>query len=229
MPLGAGRFNRSTASGGGSGNTALLLKFEGSGTTLLDSSNYARSGVAISGDAPLAVQDGSLVKFGSKALNNISGTTRVRCDVSTADTLGDFTLEAWVFKAGYTPGGFAGFFTGVSPTLFYPDLNGNFRVEANNASASVALASSLASGAWVHLCVQRNSNVFRLFFDGALQATIDNASLYGPVSLNGHWEFGSLSVNNYRIAESMDELRLSSVARYGIVGFTPPAAAFTAD
>lgn len=230
MPFGNARFNSRGAVAAG-GNTQLLLKFEGTGTTLVDSSNYARTNAAIVTDyGSPAAQDTSFKKFGAKGLNGVQGGTRVRVLGGAAGlVLSDLTMEAWVLKAGYTAGFMFGI-GGLTDLAIYPDINGFFDLTVNGNNSSAALSIGLSSGSFVHVCVQRTSGIWRCYFDGSLVATINSPPLAGNITMpSENWWVNGNPYNNYFIGESFDEFRLSSVSRYNTAGFSPPTSEFVAD
>ncbi|MDX2167733.1 MAG: PQQ-dependent sugar dehydrogenase, partial [Deltaproteobacteria bacterium] len=116
-----------------------------------------------------------------------------------------------------------------------------FGVALGASGNTICGSTNVANGAWHHVAVVRSGTTLRLFVDGAL-----DASGSGPSGNVGYRDgrssafpnsdpFLVLGAEKHDAGASfpsyhgwLDELRVSSVARYGS-GFTPPSAPFTTD
>ncbi|MHA2062817.1 MAG: LamG-like jellyroll fold domain-containing protein [Candidatus Thorarchaeota archaeon] len=106
----------------------------------------------------------------------------------------------------------------------------NFQVYISSTLVVELLSSTvMAIDTWYHFAVERDGNTWNLFVDGVKEAT---TSWSGSLSFTSDLEIGFTSYiggPSYNWPGKIDELRVSSVARYNGVNFTPPSAAYSSD
>jgi hypothetical protein len=102
----------------------------------------------------------------------------------------------------------------------------------SNSVALLTSTSSVSNNTWYHVAVVRENGTFKLFFDGNLEATrtanlnIDTAS--GTTTFRDIRIGMGDSTNDNSYNGFIDELRISSIARYS-ANFTPQTSAFSND
>ena len=146
----------------------------------------------------------------------------------------DFTVEFWyVNTTGYDNNGLLIKTSGAGHILeFMARGAGSTQtvdVRLGNGSSWVVDkggggAVSPTTTSWHHVALVRYNDVFTCYIDGAVYWSQSCGTLTS-VSGNAMLQIGSLST---RFEGMIDELRISSIARYTST-FTPPAAAFTVD
>lgn len=229
--------------GGGGGGTddyfdlvKLLLGMDGSngGTTFTDES---ASPVTFSTNAGSPTTSTALKKFGTAAL---------RCSSSSISTpgvapkwdpgSGDFTIEMWVSHDSTNDGSSRGYIQwGTNPTLAISRLatgSGTWEFYARTLAGGAvsttqsAGSQSVTADTFFHVAFDRNGSVLRGFIDGVMKTKA--TALSGALEAVGTLLVGTSANGNH--LGYIDELRFSSMSRYGSVtgdtSFTPPTAAF---
>lgn len=218
------------------GSVELLLHLDGANnsTTFTDSSVNARSCSAV-GNAKLTT---SSPKFGTASAIFDGSGDAITATIPALGT-GDFTIEFWVnpttgSSAAYSrfiqigPNATAGGLwlarnASANPISFLVDTyNGSSYARALTGSAT------LASGSWAHVALTRESGVWRLFINGALDVSATFTSTGNNITATGLY-VGSNDTAGESLAGQIDELRITrGVARY-TAAFTAPTAAFSTD
>ena len=162
--------------------------------------------------------------FGATAIYFDGTDDYLRVTTAPADWafgLGDFTIDFWLYSSA---GGM----------LFATDYNADNKWSLRRTGAN-KLAFTYASGAevvssgdipnntWIHLAIERYSGTYRTYFNGVADATTANLAAINfsvvPTDLFiGIDETGTNDFTGY-----LDEIRISNVARYQGINFTPPA------
>ena len=160
-------------------------------------------------------------KFGTASLL-LDGTddyieTTTNLDLSS----GDFTIDLWIRPDNVT--GYKGIWQSGTSTTEQSYLLGNQVYWTINPSTIITTSVTVSAGVWTMLSYERQGNTHRIYKNGTLAdtATTANKQDSGPFSIgeNGFGDF-----NGY-----IDELRVSTVARYTGSSFTEPTSAFTPD
>lgn len=219
------------------GAGVLLLHFDGTNgaTTTVDSSPLAHT-VTMSGGAALTTTG---AKFGTAclALDGSNDHLLIPYHADLHNATGDFTAECWV-KTTDTFGhimtmGDVGMFAGkiawgmtvVSGKLRcigYDDGSGT-------ADVNLQSSTSINTGAWVHVAFTRQTNTFRLFVNGALEASgTYSGSLYPTLSAapTPRLCIGMAPSQSDYLTCSIDELRILTDGAEYTSAFTPPAGPF---
>lgn len=193
-------------------NTLLLLH----GEDLTDSSKY-RHTVTNSGVTVSTTQS----KFGSKSLY-FNGSSRL--SISPVNLFefgtGDWTFDAWVYPLSQSIDNF--FFSGTAYGALFigrQSGNGTLGIGRSNVAWDNAITSTLMLNTWNHVAYVKSSGKIYFFINGNLIGSANNAISYGV--LGGVLNIGSQGANYY-FNGYMDEVRMSSVARW-TENFTPPS------
>ena len=167
-------------------------------------------------------------KFGAGSLYNASNTTgAIELPYNTALVLGtgDFTIEFFARPASYggifgnegaTGGTVGAFWLYNTATTVTFDIGGTAQVYSNT--------QTIALNVWRYYTITRLGNVFRLFLDGVLIATVTQAINFN--STNPFRLFTGLAGSGieFHMTGYIDEFRVTKgVARY-ISTFAPPTA-----
>jgi hypothetical protein len=203
---------------------------ETSGTTATDSSTKALHGTYANG--PTLAQAGPYPGNGQNAASFDGANDVVNGAASTnyADFADGFSVAGWVYfnaflnnvsmlENGSTTENFALSFSG----------SGQVRVQARNTSStlqSMTTTATLPLGAWKHVVGTYDGSAFRVYIDGQLASTTNNAFTIGTASgnlslgasLQGTDEFLSGRLHDVRLynrAIAADEV----AALYGLTGF----------
>ena len=212
-------------------NTALLMNFTNGGIIDL----AGNQNIAIAGDAKISTAQ---VKYGTGSMyfdgsgDYLTLTTAPLLQFGT----GDFTIEMWMRRVAkgttqpmlistYDSATWTG---GLYICAGYTGYhNDKIFVGANNVANVLTSTTTISDNTWYHVALTRSSGVFRLFVDGALEATYTPGS--NP-TLNGQGTSTVIGSNLYAPSSShfngyIDDLRITKgVARY-TAAFTPPTAA----
>lgn len=208
----------------------LLAKFNGvAGSSVFVNSAGSKTAMR---RVTNAVQSAGQSKFYPTSLDLTAPLSGVQFDLNPYWIWGsrDYTIECWIYPTTSTDG-----------VIFYPSEigNGNFfyftRLAAGtvrmlgyrNGSQSIigTTTNTVATNAWSHFAVTRQSGTVRMFINGVLGATLNDVFQYvaqpaatGYIGVQN--TSGSGSMTGY-----MSEFRVTmDVARY-TANFTPPTAA----
>ena len=214
-------------------DAVLLAHFNGTNTstTLTDSSLFGRSIVAV-GTAQISTAQS---KFGgASALFDGSGdfiATSGSISLSHLST-DDFTIEFFVRFTALSPvilitksSG-----TGAYPWQIYLDASNKIHargvgVDGVSMVFDIASATTVTSGAWHHVALTRAGSSFRLFLNGALEASASSASpLYNDTTTQIY--IGAYGTGASSLSGNIDELRILKGLALYTAAFTPPGQAF---
>jgi len=160
-------------------------------------------------------------KFGVSSLL-LDGTNDYVESTSDVDlSSGDFTIDLWIRPNSVT--GYKGIWQSGTSTTEQSYLLGSTVYWTVNPSTIISSSVTVNANEWTMLSYERQGNTHRIYKNGTLEdtATTANKQDNGPFSIgeNGFGDF-----NGY-----IDELRVSTVARYGGSSFTEPTSAFSPD
>ena len=140
---------------------------------------------------------------------------------------GNFTIEFWM-RAGNISGtkaliDFRSTATELAPYLYLDGMNLKYY---NNGSVAITGATNLGHSTWYHVALSRSGSSTKLFLNGVQEgSTYTDSSNYGttkPIKFAGDYA-GANTFSGH-----LDELRVSSVARY-TADFTAPTGLFQGD
>jgi len=160
-------------------------------------------------------------KFGVSSLLLDGTNDYVESDSNVDLSSTDFTIDVWIRPNSVT--GYKGIWQSGTSTTEQSYLLGNRVYWTVNPSTIITTAVTVNANEWTMLSYERQGNTHRIYKNGSLEdtATTANKQDNGPFSVgeNGFGDF-----NGY-----IDELRVSTVARYGGSSFTEPTSAFSPD
>lgn len=214
-------------------NTVLLIHADGTdATTYFEDDNgtvRAPIGLAAAGNAQVSTAQS---KFGGSSLllDGVGDYVLATNHGTLALGSGNFTIEMWVrFTSQPIAGSYRVFYDArpVSTNGAYPVLTqkGTAIVYYAN-SADRITSGALTTGVWYHVAVSRSGTDTKMFIDGTQAgSTYTDSTTY--LSSNPYIGGDSFS-NTSQYAGYLDELRISSTARY-TANFTAPTAPFQND
>ena len=203
-------------------NVAVLLSMDGSEATFIDNSSTPQT-ITVGGGATQSIAQS---KFGGKSAF-FNSTTDHLTFADVALGTGDFAVELWF---------------NTSSSVQYAQLFGNegpggstgFSVLINNNSATggqialyarggIVVSSSagvdLSDGAWHYLAVSKSGTTVRLYIDGNLSGTGNDAGSYS----GGNWYLARNNVFSPRnVVGYIDDFRLTKGSARGYTGATIP-------
>ena len=160
-------------------------------------------------------------KFGVSSLLLDGTNDYVESDSNVNLNSTDFTIDVWIRPNSVT--GYKGIWQSGTSTTEQSYLLGNTVYWTVTPSTIITSSVTVNANEWTMLSYERQGNTHRIYKNGTLEdtATTANKQDSGPFSIgeNGFGDF-----NGY-----IDELRVSTVARYGGSSFTEPTSAFSPD
>ena len=217
-------------------NTQLLLNYTNAG--IIDSTML--NNLETVGNAQISTIQS---KFGGSSMYfNGSSTCTIPANTNLNFGTGDFTIEMWVYSASQNSGGNrtigngAGASWGANKWIFTTTTPGNLNKftwhfwNYNSGGSDILVSSSASNNStWTYVAVTRSGNTFRMFVNGAQEASLtSSASVDGGVA-------AQLTLGNSGVAGDsnwtgyLDDLRITrGLARY-TANFTPPTTAFLAQ
>jgi len=160
-------------------------------------------------------------KFGVSSLLLDGTNDYVESDSNVNLNSTDFTIDVWIRPNSVT--GYKGIWQSGTSTTEQSYLLGNTVYWTVTPSTIITSSVTVNANEWTMLSYERQGNTHRIYKNGTLEdtATTANKQDNGPFSIgeNGFGDF-----NGY-----IDELRVSTVARYGGSSFTEPTSAFSPD
>jgi len=160
-------------------------------------------------------------KFGVSSLLLDGTNDYVESDSNVDLSSTDFTIDVWIRPNSVT--GYKGIWQSGTSTTEQSYLLGSTVYWTVNPSTIITTAVTVNANEWTMLSYERQGNTHRIYKNGTLEdtATTSNKQDNGLFSIgeNGFGDF-----NGY-----IDELRVSTVARYGGSSFTEPTSAFSPD
>jgi hypothetical protein len=235
---GIGQGPYSTASGsvtpGGDplfAQVALLLHMDGSGSTFVDSSKYARA-IAANGDV---TQSTAQSQFGGKAaaFDGTGDALTIPYSSSLDLATGDFAIECWWYPTSTANGQTLFAFNGSGPYSqvrvdAYNDGSRYFRFLTQSGGDWISTAGGGAWNVnqWHHVAAVRTGSQFNLYINGT--SAISFSSSGSLVNNSSGVAIGSLNGGNYWVSGYIDEFRATVGHNRGYTGstITVPTAAF---
>ena len=180
------------------------------------------------GGGPAFTADGNAqlstaqAKFGPSSLLLDGTDDFVTSDNNIDLSSGDFTVDMWIRPTNVT--GYKGLWQSGTSSLLNVYLIGDQVQGVVGGSTTLFLSSTrISPNVWTMISVEREGNVHRLYINGVLEAS----SSTGNRPDNGVFAIGKNGFGDFN--GYIDELRLSSVARYGGTSFTEPTANYAVD
>ena len=207
-------------------SVALLLSFDGSGSSYVDTSSNSVSVANSAYNGGGDTQSTAQAKFGTASLLvNSSTAAAVEAPSVMPSGTQEFTFEFWHYSTQTSP--YSRFLAGASTIqagtpgfeLFDQSL------EVNNTTLFSFAAPT--NNVWQHVALVRQGNVFRLYRDGV---ELNNSTSAATLSSGHNLYLGGQPyyASNGFLAGYIDEVRLTlDVVRYPDgTTFSPPAQAF---
>jgi hypothetical protein len=152
-------------------------------------------------------------------------------DATALDLFAPWTVEGWVelatsdlfssrpfIRKGDSYGVYYLYVSGLLQGAY-----GGFAYDTNGDSVSTGMGmTTLAAGVWHHIALVDDGATLSLFVDGALENDTDSTG-YEIMSNGSSLVFGANLSSGYYLDGLIDEIRISSTARYS-AAFTPQAA-----
>lgn len=207
-------------------NTVLLMHMDGSeGYTTFRDDNGSRASISCRSNNYVGTSI-TQSKFGG-ASAYFDGSGIVYCSGDFTKT-GDFTFECWVRRSSIT--GTQGIICIGNEATGRQLLRSNgayFQLDGYNTSGVDILQTSttFSANTWYHLAVVRSGSTVTLYQNGTSIGSASYSSTFGNSS---NLTIGSDASGFYIMTGYVDEVRISTVARY-TGNFTAPTAAFQND
>jgi hypothetical protein len=218
-------------------NVKLLGSFDGSDAATSASDDAGLRTLTFSNGAALST---SVKKFGTASLKIDPDDNQANAKVLTESTsdfafgTDDFTIELWFYKTVNAYGFLFDMRGGADTTGtdgLYVTMGGGGNTELdlglNRSNIIRTNMDAISNDQWHHYAVTKASNTYRVFIDGALQASASNSTNLDqdkPMMIgnyHGNSSGGGFSFNGY-----IDEVRVTKgTARY-TAAFAAPSAAF---
>ena len=233
-----------TPSAGGGGvtdeffsNVKFLGSFDGSDAATSASDDAGLRTLTFSNGAALST---SVKKFGTASLkidpDDNQSNAKVLTDTTSDFAFGtdDFTIEMWFYKT-VNAYGFLFDMRGGTDTTSTDGLSvtmgggGNTELDLalNRSNIIRTNMDDISNDQWHHYAVSKDSNVYRVFIDGALQGSASNSTNLNqnkPMMIGNY--HGNSSGGGYSFNGYIDEIRVTKgTARY-TPNFTPATSAF---
>ena len=218
-------------------NVKFLGSFDGSDAATSASDDAGLRTLTFSNGAALST---SVKKFGTASLkidpDDNQSNAKVLTDTTSDFAFGtdDFTIEMWFYKTVNAYGFLFDMRGGADTTNtdgLFVTMGGGGNTELdlglNRSNIIRTNMDDISNDQWHHYAVSRDSNVYRVFIDGALQGSASNSTNLDqnkPMMIgnyHGNSSGGGFSFNGY-----IDEVRVTKgTARY-TPNFTPATSAF---
>jgi hypothetical protein len=200
-------------------NTQLLTNFTNAGIPDLAMQNDLQT----VGSAQVST---SVVKYGTGSLS-FNGSASYLVDSSNSSYnfgTGDFTVEGWIYIAGYSGyGPLIETRAGADISNWVLGIYSGYKLDFICADGRLTSASTVSTGAWVYIAVTRASGTVRLFINGVLDA--NTASFTSAINANRANPLIGAVIDPYYFNGYIDDLRITNgYARY-TSNFTPPTSA----
>jgi hypothetical protein len=219
---------------GAGGFPSLLLHMDGSGSTFVDSSIFARTMTPGPSLAQYPVQQGTTVKFGAGA-GDMRGDVVSWLSTPASPDLhlmgGDFTIDFQYNPTnvgGYSRSLYTEGITGSFGEIVITRNEQDFIISFGKTSASwhpdFYVPGALTYGVWQHIALTKSGNTIRLFKNGNVIGTYDFTGK--TTNYNGTGVvIGGIGASGP--AGYMDEFRIVKGAAAWTGAFTAPSAAYT--
>ena len=170
-------------------------------------------------------------KFGGYSLLNADGASNYAFNNSWTVNSTTFTAEAWVYPTDLTTHLSAIMGSRVTRGFYmYIGTNGTVTVYGEYPSATQIFfftsVGTVSTNTWTHVALTLDGTTARLFIGGTLDGSeAVTAAINDPAGSYIRIGQGVDNVTNYAFRGNIDEVRLSTTARY-TANFTPPTAEF---
>jgi len=226
----AGLFSRRIASDPFFSNVALLLHFDGADqSTSFDDSSSSNLTVTVDGSVEISTDQskfgGSSGLFGGGSSNYLGASVNL--------SSGSYTVETWFFadqdQAGdyynVVGGGYHNFPNRWALDIGVAEGAIGLRTLGTSNDPLLEYSGDYTLSTWAHVAFVNDvtANTFSVYLDGE---RIGQDVAFNPVNYSGGIQIGGNSTASFDELYYMDDLRISTVARYSGTSFTPPTAAF---
>jgi hypothetical protein len=202
-------------------SVVLLLHADGSGSSFVDSSSAARTITAGGG----ATQSATQFKWGVKSLS-LNGTSS-RLSASIPAIGNTWTVEAWIYLTSLPSGQ-----DGAYIADFRASNGNNYTLGVLGSTGLLYFygygsdlqgTASISTNAWHHIAYVNDNGSVSLYLDGSRCGTTTKNYSQGSatVVIGSRYSQDTEFINGY-----IDDLRISTVARYSGSSLTIPTAAF---
>ena len=220
-------------------SVSLLLRADGTGSTFTDSSGTPKTITAVGNATQSAVQS----KFGGKSAYFDGTGARLTMPDSTDSYFGsgDYTVEAWLYIPSIAASGAGNFFSQSSRVSDNSNRQHAFAVNsdglrvywttAGSDDNILVFSATPPTNQWIHVAFCRESNVLRAYLNGSqVGASQSHATTYfNSTAKVCVGSFGEYAEDGYAFLDFVgyiDELRITTSARYTGSSFTVPIAEF---
>jgi hypothetical protein len=159
-----------------------------------------------------------------------------------AFSTGNFTIEAWIYNTKASSTRKSGIFSKRNFDninaggwgLYLTTNDGKIGWEQLFSGGSTfEISTTISANTWYHVAVVRNGTAMAIYVDGTSRASWTDSTDYSNVNQLKIGTFsdsteGNTPTNSVAWQGNIDEMRISSVARY-TAGFTPSTSAFVND
>lgn len=159
--------------------------------------------------------------------NNVRGTMLDIVELPI-DSSGNWTYEAWVYNETSTSNEKCIFDTRFTNGWMLRQNGTSGWIWLHSGSGSMTISTGRVNNAWQHLALVRNGSSITLFADGTSVGTTNPVSVNVLSSTLRIGAFFDTQSIEFQFNGSMDDIRVSNVARY-TTSFTPSTSAFTSD
>jgi len=160
-------------------------------------------------------------KFGPSSLLLDGTDDFVVSDENINLSSGDFTIDLWIRPDNVT--GYKGIWQSGTSTTEQSYLLGNQVYWSVNPSTIISSSVTVNANEWTMLSYERQGNTHRIYKNG----TLEDTGSTGNRQDNGTFSVGKNGFGDFD--GYIDEVRLSSVARYAGSSFTEPTSSYAVD
>lgn len=199
----------------------LLLKADGSGSSFVDSSNNAATITAYGDTTQSAAQS----KWGGKsAYFDGNGDSLTVASSASVSGTGDFTIEFWARPTAFGSG-YCVWLANDTSYGFATSINSNGTVSFGRSlvASDGTTSNAVDFGQWNHVALCRSSGTLRIYINGVkgYDAAVSTSFASGTVRIGTDGGGSALPYSGY-----IDDLRITTVARYTGSTIAVPTAAF---
>lgn len=202
-------------------NVLLLLHADGTNgsTSFMDNSPLAVTVTPVSSAQISTAQ----VKYGTGSAVFNGSSAYLDAPVSMNPSIGNWTIEGWLYTISGSPSFFSGAGTGnaAGTDLYFINLGGTWYL-GDGVTNNVSFSTAVQYGVWQHIAIVKNGTTYTVYFDGVSQ----NSSVT-PLKNIAITKFsvGAKPAQLTYLNGYIDDFRVTNDARY-TTDFAPPTQAF---